>query len=419
VPGTGQGGEPAELAIDAEGNPLRHVQRDADRRYWLTSRLTGRRHFVPQTRDAIVDNGAVHPQRGTPLYSARASYAMGRADGDPGNGIGPLQQGRPANGFCHSDSMSCASCHAAWTNTCMGCHLEGEYNTGNNFSNITGERIVFRQAVADFVYQSPVFFQLGVNAHGEVAQFSPNTISFFRYRDLNGDRSRAFAFSNRNGEGRDPSVAHPAMSHNGMLAHSIRGRVNTTDEGPRYCVACHLTTDGMASFGSQYASFRSAIAAGNYGALDFPLLAQHIGRNPGNQLGSPLFVHMAAGLGSGLFLFDENGCAVNPLDTNANRVGCEGVAPASVFDPARVAYDLDRLVDTTGASRSANNHAMLQPGGSGAGLRDGAQRPGLAGPLGGRLVRLLTDPANGVVLDSWLDADRALRGGAANYVQDQ
>jgi hypothetical protein len=63
----------------------------------------------------------------------------------------------------------------------MGCHLEGEYNTGNNFSNITGERIVFKQRDADFVYQSPVFFQLGVGARNKITQFSANTKVFFRW----------------------------------------------------------------------------------------------------------------------------------------------------------------------------------------------------------------------------------------------
>ena len=54
-----------------------------------------------------------------------------------------LETGGSMTGFTHTSNMDCASCHSSWQNSCTGCHLEGEYNTGNNFSNITGDRIVF------------------------------------------------------------------------------------------------------------------------------------------------------------------------------------------------------------------------------------------------------------------------------------
>jgi hypothetical protein len=56
------------------------------------------------------------------------------------------------------------------------------------------------------------------------------------------------------------------------MAHSIRGKVTATDEGPRYCATCHLTDDGLASFGAQYAAFRAAMASQNYAALDHDFL---------------------------------------------------------------------------------------------------------------------------------------------------
>jgi hypothetical protein len=413
--GVGPNGQPADLAVDRHGRPLGHVVREADGHFYLTSRLTGKRHFVRQVRDTVVNTGVIDPLTRNPVYSALASYAMGRDDGDPSNGIGPQQAGRPSNGFCHSDSMSCASCHASWTNTCMGCHLEGEYDTGNNFSNITGERIVFRERNADFVYQSPVFFQLGVDAHNRIAQVSPNTKAFFQYFDIDRQPSQVFAFSDRNGNGNNPAVALPSMSHNAMMAHSIRGKVTLANEGPRYCVACHLTQSGLAQYGAEYAAFTAAMASDDYGALDFELLKRHLGQNPGNQLDSPLWVHMVAGLGSGLFLFDSAGRPVNPLDQDEERKGCDGVAPASVFDPANAALNLDRIVDRTGAVRGSNNHALLRPG-QGRNLRTGAARPNMAGPLGADLIELLVDPTLGVVLDSWIDADGQLRGQAATFL---
>jgi hypothetical protein len=296
----------------------------------------------------------------------------------------------------------------------MGCHLSGQYDTGNNFSNVTGERIVFEQRTADFTYQSPVFFSLGVGPRGKIAQTAANTKVFFQWQDRFGALSEIFTFTDRNGGGSHPARPHPSLSHNAFMAHSIRGKVAPSREGPRYCVACHLTDESVSSFPVAYDTFRNAIAAGNYGALDYTLLRQHLGRNTGNQLDSPFFPHMAAGLGTGLFLFDANGAPVNPLDSFAGRKGAGGIAPASVWNPANVAFDLDRVVDSNGVAQGSNNHAWL--GFVDLSLRDGALDPDLAGPLGATLVQRLADPVNGIVLDSWLDADGASQGSAATYV---
>jgi hypothetical protein len=401
--------------MDVNGRPLNHVVLEADGNYYLYSRLDGRKHFVPQTRDAIVDSGKQNPFTNAFVYDPLASYAMGRADADPTNGIGPLQRNTPPTGFAHGDNMSCATCHASWSNSCVGCHLKGEYNEGNNFSNITGDRIVYRQTNADFTYQTVVPFQLGVDENDKIASISTNTKVFYQYRDRNRVFSKIFGWTDRHADGNNPGKPFGSLGHNTLMQHSIRGKVTSTKEGARYCVACHLTEQGLANFRPQYDAFRTAMAARNYGALDYNLLKQHIGQNPGNQLNSPLFVHMVAGLGSGLFLFDANGAPVNPLDTNANRIGCNGVAPASNFDPARVALDLDRIVDESGLSYASNNHSMLHPG-VGPNMRDGAADPTRPGPFGATLIKRLTDPDNGIVLDSWIDADGLPQGHATDFV---
>ncbi len=414
-PGTTYEGTAATVAVDAEGLPLRHITVDANGDYFLKSRLTGNLHYISQTRDVTVDTGKTHPVSGDAIFSEKASYAMGRADGDPLTGLGPQQTGGVTPGFSHGDSMDCASCHSSWSNSCIGCHLQGEYNTGNNnFSNITGERIVFREENADFVYQSPVPFQLGISPRNKITTITPNSDAFFSYKDRQNDRSDIFAFTDRNGGGNNQNVtANPSLSHNAMMQHSIRGKVEATKEGPRYCVSCHLTDEGMTNFGADYGTFRTAMAIGDYDSLDFNLLRDHIGKNPGNQLNSPLWVHMVAGLGSGLYLFDENGGPENPLDTNADRVGALGVAPAANFDAATVRYDLDRIVIDNGTATGSNTHPMLE---TGAVLRDGSGNPAVAGPMGSTLVQRLTDPNTGIVLDSWLDADGATQGDAATFV---
>lgn len=416
VAGTTYAGDDATIGVDEKGIPMRHITRDADGHYWLKSRLDGRMHYLPQTRDVVVDTGREHPVEGTLLYSDKASYAMGRADGDPGTGIGPIQTNSNPTGFSHGDNMDCASCHSAWTNTCMGCHLVGEYDGGNNFSNITGERIVFKEDDALFVYQSPVFFQLGVNSKNKITQTAANTKMFFSYEDRENNLSQVFSFSDRNAQGGNRGLSDfPAMSHNAMMAHSIRGKVDSANEGPRYCVACHLTEDAIANHGTEYQAFRTAMQTGDFGSLDFDLLRDHIGRNPGNQLDSPFFVHQVAGLGSGLFLFDDQGAPVNPLDDEANRAGAGGVAPSANFDPARVALNLDRVVSENGRSNASSNHALFDSTPT-PNLRDGALDPAMAGPLGATLLRRLADPTNGRVLDSWIDADGVIRGDATNVI---
>ncbi|HRV79841.1 MAG: hypothetical protein H6830_12405 [Planctomycetes bacterium] len=412
-------GNPVEYAVDRKGNVLKHVVKESDGNFYLTSRLDGRRHYLRQTRDTVVDNGVTNPFSGLPVYSPKASYCMGRNDGLSSTGLGPQQSGSAPNGFSHMTNMSCVSCHASWTNNCIGCHLGGEYDNGNNFSNITGDRIVFKQANADFVYQSPVFFQLGIDTKGKIAPISPNTETFFKWEDKDHQLSKVFSFTDRKGKGGDRSTgAFPALSHNAMMPHSIRGRVTAANEGPRYCVACHLTTEGLANYGPQYDLLRNALASPNFTGLDnnlFQTLKQHIGQNPGNQLNSPLWVHMVAGLGTGLFLFDEKGAAVNPLDNNANRVGSDGVAPAATFNLANVAFNLDRIAEPDGSSNSSNNHPM-QAVGVGTVLRAGAADMDMSGPMGASLIQRLTDPNTGIVLDSWLDANGATGGDAGNVL---
>jgi hypothetical protein len=414
--GTTYEGNPAQVAADTKGNPLRHVYRGADGLMYMKSRLTGNTHVIPQTRDTVVNTGRVNPSDSQPFYSTTASYAMGRIDNDASNGTGPKQANTSHADFSHTDNMDCASCHSAWTNTCMGCHLSGEYDNGNNFSNITGDRIVFKERTADFTYQSPLFFQLGVDPSGKITQFSSNTKVFFQWEDRNNQLSRRFSFSDRKGMGNnDAPSGFPSLSHNAIMAHSIRGKVDAQREGPRYCVACHLTTTGLQQYEAEYDAFRAAMEAGDWGALDFNLLKDHFGRNTGNRLNSPMFVHGVAGLGTGMFLFDVNGAPVNPLDTFAGRKGADNVAPATVFNPANVFFDLDRIVEPDGRSNSSSNHPWLT-GVDGSSLRDGATDPEMAGPLGARLIRLLSDPDNGLVLDSWFDASAAPQGNAAGFL---
>lgn len=421
-------GRAATCVKDSADNAMPHVTKDPQGNYWLTSRLDGQRHYLPQTRDTVNNNNKRNPINQRLIYNPKGSYAMGRVDGTLDNGIGPQQTNAnlAAQGFSHTDRLDCVSCHGSWTNNCTGCHLRTQYdaNPANYFfSNITGERIALKQANADFTYISPVNMYLGVNSKGKITQFSAGMKIFYRFTDRNGTDSQVFAFSDRNGNGNNPNYLgrnpHPALGSYQMAAHSIRGKVTATQEGPRYCVACHNTTAGLAQFGAQYTQFLNTYASRDYANLNFNLLKQHIGQNPGNQLNSPFFVHMAAGLGTGLYLFDETGCPVNPLDNRADRFFCPNGAPAANFNVNNVVYDADRLVEVNGVTNSCSLHPMLDPA-SGGILRQGSLNPLMAGTLGAGIINKLVNPdvnQGGKVLDSWIDANGAAQGNAANFIQ--
>lgn len=420
---TNYNGQRADCVVDSKGNPLRHVTRDPNNNYFLVSRLNGQRHYIPQTRDTVVNTNKQNPLTQRLIYNPKASYAMGRADGNPQTGTGPLQENPNLvqNGFSHTDTMDCVSCHASWTNNCIGCHLANQYDVNPQnyfFSNITGERILLFQAAADFVYQTPVPFYMGVNSRGKITQIGTHEKVFYRYIDLNGNESAVLAFSDRLGEGNNPITggrnAFPALSQNQMSPHSIRGKVTADKEGPRYCVGCHLNTQAINDFGADYDAFLAAYANNDFANLDFELLQQVIGQNTGNQLNHPIFVHMAAGLGSGLFLFDETGCPVNPLDANANRQYCPDGAPADNFDANNVVYDLDRLVEFNGIPNAGGAHPRTKLQGA---QRIGASNGEMGGPLGAQTLQKLADPNVGRVLDSWIDANGNAQGGAANFIQ--
>ncbi len=422
---------PADCAVDGAGNALRHVTRDVDGNFWLVSRVSGYRHFVPQALDTIIVNNKRHPITQRLIYNAKASFAMGRADGNVQTGVGP-QQADPnlyRNGFAHSDTMDCVSCHASWTNNCIGCHLATQYSTDPAayfVSNITGERILLFEQAADFVYQSPVPFYLGINSRGKITKMSTAEKMFWRYTDAGGNQSPILAFSDRLGEGNNPGdfaqpgtrSPFPALAQNQMAAHSIRATVTFDKEGPSYCVGCHLNAESIENFGADYVQWYTDYQNNDYANFvnntnNFADLQQFIGRNTGNQQNHPWWVHMVVGLGSGLFWFDANGCPVNPLDTNANRMGCNGVAPADQFNPNKVAYDLDRLVQTSGVPNASSGHPRLRPGVD----RRGASNPLVAGPLGSNFLQKLADPNTGRILDSWLDADGNPQGNAVDFVQ--
>jgi hypothetical protein len=410
---------------DRFGNPIRNVKLDAAGNYYLTSRLDGVLHYIPQTKDTVVDTGKVHPgpgpKTGTLIYSPNASYAMGTVNGSNLDGVGPIQTAAfVPNDFNHSDSLACDSCHASWNNACVGCHLQLAYNDNQAnyfFSNTTGERITVQVTNADFSYISPIWMFLEASQRGEIGSGQPGMKAFYRYLDQNGNLADGITFSDRNGSGNNPNYggrgAFPALSHNRIYAHSTRGRTTASQEGARQCVACHLNTEQLANY-PEYPQYFADIEARNYANLDYNLLQVEIGQNTSNQRNSPYFPHMVAGLGTGLLQFDADGCPNNPLDNNANRFYCPNGAPAANFNANNTVYDLDKVVELNGTANSSHT----QPIEDGYSPLRGLPDPTLAGPINALLLQKLANPNGGLILDSWLYSDGTPGGDAANYIQN-
>jgi hypothetical protein len=354
--------------VDQGGQAISNTYRNNNNEYWLVSKLNGSTHFIPLTRD-LVDmtqagpNGKTYPpgsnKYGQPVFNYTASAAMGvwESSQDLTNGLGPAQ---PTNanfqmqdGFGHSvgydqadntidgdKGLECYTCHAAWQNNCVGCHLDANYDANaNNFfySQVTGERIQFNFA-ANFVYQNPVDFMMGINDRGRITPYQ-GLHRFMSYADLNNNTSNRMSWSDRNGLGNDPQLRNPlrnnqpALQNQPFTPHAMRGAPTPTKIGVRQCSDCHLVNVAASNqwvgsnFANNYAPFTYAwqnIAAA-YAAA------------------SAVQVPSSRGYGTNFWLFDANGDPV--VDTNNAAV-----------------YNLDRIVEAvTGVTNTSSNHPLFDP----------------------------------------------------------
>jgi hypothetical protein len=354
--------------LDQGGYPLTntYVELGVEGNVWLVSKMNGSTHYIPQSKD-IVDattangNGKQYPpgsaRPSEPLYNTVASYAMGvyEEQQDLSNGWGPYQPNSDPNvfqleaTFGHSDGnaygtgyenqgMECYTCHAAWQNNCVGCHLDAFYdNNPNNFfySFVNGERIYFNFN-ANFVYQNPIDFMMGINDRGKISPYQ-GLHRFFSYQDLNNNTSNRISYGDRNGLGNDPQLRLvtrnnlPALQNQPFVPHSIRGRYTEQEVGTRGCLDCHFPNANQVFMTDQYDQTYDITA----------IIANQ--ENYANSI--PFQVNMAYGLGSNLWLFDADGNAV--VDTNNTP-----------------AFDLDRIVEAqTGVTNSSSNHPLLDPQG--------------------------------------------------------
>jgi hypothetical protein len=354
--------------LDQSDEPLTNtiVNNAFNGEFWLSSRLNGSLHYIPQVKDIVDANNANNSSKqypagssrpGQPLFNLVASYAMGRYQSNGGgleDGYGPVQNNNAniqmQNNFSHTDGyayaqrgdgengrgLECYTCHSAWQNNCVGCHLEPFYdaNPANFFfSQVSGERIYFNLN-AFFVYQNPIDFMMGINDRGKISPFQ-GLHRWMNYTDLNNDTSNRYSYGDRNGLGNDPALRNanrnnlPALQNQPFTPHSVRGRYTTTQVGMRGCLDCHLGNADNLLLTDQVND--------QYALQDF------IANNEDYANAIVYNVNMAMGReDTGLYQFDANG---EPVFFSNN-------APA---------FDVMRIVEADGTTNSSSNHPILDP----------------------------------------------------------
>ncbi len=355
--------------VDQGGYPLANtiVNNALNGDFWLISKLNGSQHYIPQVKDIVNAADAGGNKRyppgstyaGQPVFNLVASYAMGRYQDqqDLTDGYGPVQPNNAnivmTNNFSHSDGfqyslgnvaqnnqgLECYTCHAAWQNNCIGCHLDSFYdaNPANFFfSQVSGERIYFNFN-AFFIYQNPIDFMMGINDRSKISPMQ-GLHRWFRYTDLNNDTSNYLSHGDRNGLGNDPQLRNanrnnlPALQNQPFTPHSIRGKASDQKIGLRGCLDCHIPNAN--------AVFVTDQVNDNYDLTAF------IADQENYATSIPYQVEMAMGReNTGLFQFDANGLPV-------------------FFSNDTPAFDVYRLVEDDGTTNSSANHPLLDPFGA-------------------------------------------------------
>jgi len=101
------------------GRPLPQLSRASDGSVVLTGRVDGAEHPVTQIAELLADGGGA---------SAEMHAAMSPAEG----------------GWSHTDALTCDTCHTAWAQQCVGCHVtydlrldQVDYQTGTTTPGLT------------------------------------------------------------------------------------------------------------------------------------------------------------------------------------------------------------------------------------------------------------------------------------------
>ena len=202
------------------GRPLPQLSQRDDGTVVLTGKVDGAEHPVAQVADILASNGA----------SAAMHAAMGTDDG----------------GWSHTDSLTCDSCHTAWSQQCVGCHVtfdlrldQVDYQTGLSSPGLTrGSRATF--SITDVL--------LGTAPDGRIQnvvasqQVQMSVVGSSAYGSGEGEVLLGEEVSD--GEG-GTEVLGEFRHRDGLAANNGFAPFfsHTTTASPRGCDTCHRTND--------------------------------------------------------------------------------------------------------------------------------------------------------------------------------
>ncbi len=184
------------LFKNSKGFPLKRMYRNGEGAVVLSLASSEGELPVPQIHDILASG-----------RNARMVEAMG---------VKP-------NGFSHTDSLECYSCHTSWRPTCFGCHITVD-DTGQARNLTTGRLSDGAISVVRDDYSND-FFTLGLNRRGKLTPLCSSMTIFMNYIDEDGnhvyeDRARE-SFDGRLGFGWNPFQHH------------------TVSKIPQNCDRCH------------------------------------------------------------------------------------------------------------------------------------------------------------------------------------
>lgn len=201
------------------GRPLEQLSLGADGRVTLIDRMSGASHTVVQIAELLND-----PTR-SDMHDAMA---------------------RDENGFSHAEDLTCDTCHSAWQETCVGCHVtvdfrlkQIDYQTGTSTPGLTrGSRKMY--TLDDIM--------LGLRADGRVQTVHASQqlqMLVYGSEDFGWDEGEIVVgdkVTESDGTTKDIGEwRHPAgVAYNNGFTPFFQ---HTTTATPYTCAKCHKTAD--------------------------------------------------------------------------------------------------------------------------------------------------------------------------------
>ncbi len=288
----------AATLIDKDGKPLNNVVRQDDGQVILTSKVTGKKHQVPQV-EKIVDPDACE-------FNPLAAAAMN------------------SNHLKEEGGLECYACHSSWMPNCFGCHFErDEGKTGLNL--VTREEVIGKASTNNKMFVTMKHFALGLNSQSKISPFIVGCQPIADVTAADGTKKLDFVMPKTKVKGISGLAFNPANTHTTRGVGEVRK-----------CAECHRSPPalGLGSGNYNLARTHSYLLSENslriyerwsqpnnpsfVKALDLPGNGKAIAVQANIVSGRADYIYVATG-NTGVDIFDmQNGLPDEPVATIAN-----------------------------------------------------------------------------------------------------